>query len=88
MLDHAPIIKHHDSVEIRNGTQSMGNHDQGSVCEPLADTLLDQSVRRHVNGRGGFIKNNDFRVGEEGMGDTEKLLLALREVSARFGDGT
>lgn len=86
-LYNLPVIKDKNPIKVGYGTEAVRDDNQSFISEPLADTTLDQGIGGHVDGRGCLVQHDDFGVSEEGTGDAEKLLLSLRQVSARLGDG-
>ncbi len=48
--------------------------------------VLDARFGHGVDGAGGFIENEDARVGEHGAGEADELALAERQAAAAFAD--
>ncbi|RAL62080.1 hypothetical protein DID88_002566 [Monilinia fructigena] len=65
----------------------MRDNDQGAIRKLLSDGTLNQGISFHVDGRRRFIEDHDFRMGDDGTGETEELALALGEVETTFCDG-
>ena len=55
-------------------------------CGELDQRLLDGALGLGVEGRGGFVEDEDRRVLDEHAGDGEALLLAAGELDAALAD--
>ena len=55
-------------------------------CKQAFQGLLDQGFGDGVDVGGGFIQDQDARVGQDGAGDADELALPDREVDAAFQD--
>jgi len=54
----------------------MGNHDHGLVLELFLHQLLDFLLGHDVDVRGGFIKDDDSSLSDDGSADAKKLLFS------------
>ena len=52
--------------------------------QQLVEGLLDQALGACVHGGGGFVQDQDARIGQRGAGDREQLPLSLRKTGAAF----
>ena len=64
------------SVGVADGRQPVGDHEAGALRPQRGHGLLDQHLGAGVDRAGGLVEDEDRRVGEEGPGDGEQLLLA------------
>ena len=49
-------------VIVHDCVQSVGDGDNCTAGKLIADGLLDEVIRFHVNGSGGFIKDQDLAL--------------------------
>jgi len=86
LLDDLTVLENHNLVGILDGTESVGNDDDGlaSLVNQLIESSLDLEFRLSVKGRSSFIKENDVRVANESSGNSHSLLLASRETHSSF----
>lgn len=78
------VIEDHNALVIDDGTDTVGDGDDGRV--ELADRLLDLCVGLYVETSGGFIHDEDVGRGEERAGEGDERFFADREVGATFVD--
>ena len=50
----------------------------------VSKRLLDQALGARVHAGGGFVQDQDARVGQRGAGDREQLALSLAQAGAAF----
>src|SRR4051812_7443301 len=60
----------------------MGNHEHGTVVGQLFQRGFDRLFTLIVEGTGGFIENDDWRILQEYPRNTQALLLSAREFYA------
>ena len=53
----------------------MGDNKARSALHQVGHRLLNSCLRPGVNAAGGLVKNEDCRVGQDGPGNGQKLLL-------------
>ena len=77
-LDELPLFQDKDSVSILNCCKSVGNDDGGDLPQLVFD-LVNGSLHLlfvlGVQGRGGFIEDEDLGLLDEGSGYGDPLLL-------------
>lgn len=83
---HSSLAENEDAVEIGNRAQTVRNNDERAVGEFLADATLDERIGCHVHSRGSLVKHHNLGSRDDSSGHAEELALALREITARFGD--
>ena len=58
-----------------DGAQAVGDDDGGAPLQQGVQRLLDQGLGEAVHVGGGFVQDEDARVGEQGAGDADQLAL-------------
>ena len=56
------FVKYNDLVGFADGRKTMRNDDGAAAGYELVDRLLDELFGLRVDGRGGFVQNQDGRV--------------------------
>gem|GEM_PF-3429474 len=69
-------------VCVLNGRQSVGDHQGGSVLHELFEGLLYLAFGFGIEGRGGFVEDEDGGVSEQGPGNGDALALSARQDDA------
>ena len=78
LLDQS-CVQDHDPGAVQDGVQPVGDGEDGAVEELGPDCGLDEVVRLEVDGRGGFVQNENFRFAEKSSSETDKLSLTDTE---------
>ena len=73
-LNDMPSIEHHDFMRIHHGGQTMSNDQGGFVVGRIAQFGLNRALVAAVQSGGGFIKNQNWRVLQQGSGNGHALL--------------
>ena len=77
--DLAPL-EHEDRVRIHQGGQPVGYDDHRPPLGDPADVFVDDRLAVRIESAGGFVKDQDLGVENEGSRDRESLALAARQV--------
>ena len=83
------ILKNDNLIGISDGCESVGNDQNGKLADLFSiffDSGLDLGFIGVVKSRGGFVKNQDFGLLEEGSSYGESLFLTTRHLSSRGTD--
>lgn len=86
-FDDAAIGEHEDAVRPPDRAEAMGDHKAGATLHEARECDLESGFCERVDGTGGFVEYEDARVGHEGAGEGDQLLLAHREAAALLGAG-
>ena len=78
----APVVQHQHPVGFLNGLQAVGDEDGGASGGQLADGVLDELLGLRVDGGGGFVEHQDFRIRRQHSGEGQQLALTLGKVLA------
>ena len=83
-LNHNSPVHHEDTIRFLNRAQPVRHGDSRTAFGSFVESGLDDFFAFRVQGRGGFVEEQDLRVAEECAGDGDTLLLTPREESG-FG---
>ena len=81
LLDDLAIVDDDDLVRIADRGQAMGNDETGAAFHQAQQRFLDARFGARVHAGGGFVEDEDARVGQDGAGDGQQLALSLAEVA-------
>src|SRR4051812_21840012 len=84
LLDDGTVIHDQDQVSIANGGKTMGDDKACPTLHQLAHSALNLLLGPGIHTAGGFVQDQNFWIGQEGAGDSEQLLLTLRNVGSLF----
>ncbi len=73
-------------VGMANGGQTVCDENGGFAFDDIGQVVVNDFFRFGINGTGGFIKNHNGRVFEDGTCDAEALALPTRQSDAAFTD--
>ena len=82
----APFMEHTDLVCVLDGTQAVGDGYRRTGLHQTFESILYQSLALRVEGRGGFVEDEDGRVLQDGTGNADALALSAAEASAAVAD--
>ena len=83
-LYHTTVFNGDNDVSVLDGGEAVGN-DNGCAAFPSSvQGLLYSGFTLCVQGRGGFVKEEDLGVGHQCSGDCNTLLLSTAQLGARF----
>src|SRR3546814_13683443 len=71
---------------FRSRGEAVGDDEAGAVDPQRVHGLLDQHLGAGVDGARGLVEDQDRRLGQEGAGDGQQLLLAGADVVALLVD--
>ena len=86
LLNDVASMHYDDVVRISDRRQAVGNHNHGSAGRHVVQRLLHDLLCRWVKSAGRFVEQEDVRVGDDGTGDGNALLLAPREGATTLTD--
>ena len=75
-----------DLIGATNGREAMGNDERGAAGKEMFEAGLNHGFGFGIKGAGGFVENEDARVGKEAAGDGKTLALAAGKFDAAFTD--
>ena len=71
-----------DFVRVADSAQAVGDGDGGARLHQALQGFLHQAFALCVEGRGGFVQDEDGRVLQDGPGDADTLALPAGQASA------
>ena len=86
VLDHASVVDHEHAVGDLHRREAVGDDERRPVLQDDLERLLDQPLRRHVDGRRRLVEDDHRRVGDERARQRDELLLTGRQPSAALPD--
>ena len=66
----SPVVHHDNAVSVLHGGNALRNDDFRRAGDALGKRAADFGVRRGVNGGGGVVQDQHFRLFQYGPGDT------------------
>lgn len=75
-FDDASVSDDVDAVGVLDGGESVGNDQGGAILHEFFEGGLNPPFRFGIQGRGGFVQNEDGGISEQGAGDGDALALA------------
>ena len=81
-----PCFDDEDLVGAADGREAVGDDEGGAALHEEVEAVLDHGFGLGVEGAGGFVEDEDARVGENGAGDGDALALAAGELDAALAD--
>ena len=85
LLHDLAVLHHQDDVRLPDGGQPVGHDEAGAALHHTGKGLLDAHLGAGVDGAGGLVQDQHGGQAEHHPGDAQKLLLALADVAAVFG---
>ncbi|MNR38212.1 hypothetical protein D3C85_1562940 [compost metagenome] len=88
-LDDAAALQHHDGLRMQNGRQPVGDQERDAVGLPrhAAHGIGDLLFGQRIQGRRGFVENQQARVAHQGPRNRQALLFSARQAHARLAYG-
>ena len=80
--DDAPALKHQNARRHADGTETVGHNKRRPSLHQPVQFLLDQGLAFRIQGRGGFIQNQDGSILQESAGNRYTLPLAAGQSAA------
>lgn len=84
MGEDATLVKNVDGIGLDDGAEAVGNDEAGAIGAEFGEGLLDELFGFYIDGRGGFIEQQNRRVFEEGTSEGEALALTTTQQHAPF----
>src|SRR5712691_2747760 len=78
-LHQTPLIEHDDPVSVLHRGQPMRDEKGGAATQQRCQAGLHEAFGLGVDAGGGFVEDEQARVGEQGPYETEQLALAVTE---------
>ena len=85
-FDYFTFVEDVDDVGVLDGGKAMGDGDGGAGLHQSVEGFLNEVLAFGVEGGGGFVKDEDGRVLEDGTGDADALPLSAWEPAAAVAD--
>ena len=85
-LDNEAAFDDKNLIGAADGGEPVGDDEGGAALHELVEAGLDHGLRFGVERAGGFVENEDARLGKKGAGDGEALALAAGELDAALAD--
>jgi len=85
-LDNPPLVHDQDQVGLLDGRQAVGDHQGGAALHDLVQSSLDMPLGLGIEGRGGFVENQQWGILQQGAGNCQALALAARQQYAVLPD--
>src|SRR5205807_5836386 len=85
-LDDAPRLDHENLLGSSNRGEPVRDDECRAAAHEVAQTLLDQRFRFRIEAGGGYIEDQDARIGQDGASDRDALLLAAGKLHPAFAD--
>ena len=85
-FDDLALLDDEDLVGAADGGEPVRDDEGRAALHEVAEAVLDHRFGLGVERAGGFVEDEDARVGEDGAGDGETLTLAAGELDAALAD--
>src|SRR5215471_10124994 len=85
-FDYSPLFQNEDGVRPPDRFQMMRDHDGGSAFHQSFERLDHQLLRRRVEPRGRFVKNQNRRIAYDRSRNRDALALSARKRRAALAD--
>src|SRR5262245_61893613 len=85
-LDDPPLFQNEDGVRPPDRFQMMRDHDGGSAFHQSFERLYHQLLRRRIESRGRFVKNQNRRIADDRSRNRYALALSARKRRAALAD--
>lgn len=86
LLHYAALLEYADFVGVDDCGESVGDYDCCSVGHEFFEGFLHESFAFGVEGRGGFVEDEDSGVLKDCAGDADSLALTAGESAAAVAD--
>ena len=80
------MVEHQDAIGLANGGEAVGNGKDGAILHQIVDGVLDLLLGDGVERGGGFVKDEDRRITQNGAGNGHALALSTAKDEALFAD--
>ena len=85
-FDDLAVFEDQDLIGAADGREAVGDDEGGAALAQIPKAFLDQRFALAVEAGGGFVEDQDARVGQDGAGDGDALALPARELDAPLAD--
>ena len=85
-LDDAAVFNDQDLVRAANGGEAVRDDEGGAAAHQVGEALLNQGFGFGIEAGGGFVKDEDAGIGENGAGDGDALALTSGKPDAALAD--
>lgn len=87
-LDDLALVENNDLVGVLDGTEAMSYNNDGllALSNQLVEGLLHLMLTLGVQGTGGLIQEEHFRLANKGTSDGDTLLLPARKLNSSSSD--
>ena len=75
-----------DLIGAANGGEAVGDDEGGAAAHQVGEALLNQGFGFGIEAGGGFVEDQDARIGQNGAGDGDALALAAGKLDAALAD--
>ena len=76
-LNDTPLFKDDDAVTVSDRREAVRNDKRRSALHQAVHALLYNALGTGIDGAGGFIQDQDRRIGDGSSGDGKELSLSL-----------
>jgi len=85
-FEDAAILHHKNLLGAANGGKTVRDDERGAAAHQVAQAFLNERLRFGIKAGGGFVEYQDARIGQDGAGDGNALLLSAGKLHAAFAD--
>ena len=85
-FDNVAVIHDQDQIGIADRGEAVSDDEACASLHEVLHAFLDQDFGTGIDGGRCLIENQNLRIGKEGSGNGEQLLLALGDVGRLFID--
>ncbi len=85
-FDDAAVVEHQHLVGVADRAEAVGHDEGGSSGKQDFQGPLDAGFGHAVDAAGGFVEDQNPRIGQQGPGETDELFLARRNADAPLAD--
>lgn len=86
LFDKGSGVEDEDFVGVADGAEAVGDDEAGASGHQAVEGFLNFGLGAGIDVAGGFVEDDQARVGHHHAGDGKQLALALAEVAAPFGE--
>ena len=85
-FDDAAGFDDQNLIGAADGGEAMRDDERGAAAHQVREAFLDHGFGFGIEAGGGFVENQDARIGEDGAGDGDALALAAGKFHAALAD--
>lgn len=85
-LDDVSLPEDKNLVCLSDGAEAMGDDKAGAAAQECGEGVLDTGLCEGIDGAGGFIKDEQTGLDEEGASEAHELALSDGEVDTAFAN--